>query len=482
MNIVRAMVCGALLVQSMSAGAQGTIDGTVYDSLRTRAPLENATVVLLERSKYATTDALGRFRIDSVPDGHYTLGFMHPVLDSLDLEGPVVAVDVSGGHAAVVTLATPGASTLYARICGGAHDAETGVVIGRISDVDARKPLGAATVSTDWTEFTLVGSRPVGHRMRVATKTSANGTYALCGVPTNVAFDLTGELAGFKAGPAPLDMEGRMISRVDLALSLKDSAARGGSTGDSSAVTASAHGTATLRGVAHNAEGKPLRDAVVGVLGTVDSARTDAAGAFVVEHIPAGTRTVELRSIGMLPERKSIDFATNAVRDVTLTSTRKAQNLATVAVEGESVVALATGFAGFEARREHGLGRFVTPQDISKHSYPDLVSILRDAGGVTVECNATKVLQGISCYPMAYMLGVSGPRGVKCVPNYYLNGVQFLVDGPGPPARHPLTDLNAAAPPSAIRGVEIYNNPGQIPAEYDQSSSTGCGSVVIWTR
>ena len=75
----------ALALGSANAGAQGSIAGTVFDSLRTRAPLAGATVVLVERSRYATADARGRFRFDSVPDGHYTIGFMHPVLDSLDL-------------------------------------------------------------------------------------------------------------------------------------------------------------------------------------------------------------------------------------------------------------------------------------------------------------------------------------------------------------------------------------------------------------
>ena len=51
-----------LALSSMRAGAQGSIAGTVYDSLRTHAPLANATVVLVERSQYATTDARGRFR------------------------------------------------------------------------------------------------------------------------------------------------------------------------------------------------------------------------------------------------------------------------------------------------------------------------------------------------------------------------------------------------------------------------------------
>src|ERR1035437_4852695 len=86
MSRIRAL--GLLVLSSANASAQGGISGTVFDSLITHAPLANATVVLVERSKYVATDAHGRFRIDSVPDGRYTLSFIHPVLDSLGLPGP----------------------------------------------------------------------------------------------------------------------------------------------------------------------------------------------------------------------------------------------------------------------------------------------------------------------------------------------------------------------------------------------------------
>ncbi|MBI3568120.1 MAG: hypothetical protein HY084_07965 [Gemmatimonadetes bacterium] len=84
-RIIRSLSGVVFMLLSARAGAQGSIVGTAYDSLSTRGPLANATVVLVERARYATADARGRFRIDSVPDGHYTIGCLHPVLDSLDL-------------------------------------------------------------------------------------------------------------------------------------------------------------------------------------------------------------------------------------------------------------------------------------------------------------------------------------------------------------------------------------------------------------
>ncbi len=98
--LTRAFIVALLSAAATAAPAraQGSITGTVFDSLRTRAPLAIATVVLVLHSRYVTTDARGRFRIDSVADGRYTIGVVHPVLDSLDLQLPVVPVAVSAGR------------------------------------------------------------------------------------------------------------------------------------------------------------------------------------------------------------------------------------------------------------------------------------------------------------------------------------------------------------------------------------------------
>ena len=101
------------------ATAQGTVTGRVFDSLSTRGPLANATVVLVERGKYVTTGASGEFRLDSIPAGHYSLGLMHAVLDSFDLVIPVVPVSVADGEITKIVLSTPTARAAYARACAG---------------------------------------------------------------------------------------------------------------------------------------------------------------------------------------------------------------------------------------------------------------------------------------------------------------------------------------------------------------------------
>jgi hypothetical protein len=99
------------------ATAQGTVVGRVLDSLGTHGPLANATVVLVERGKYATTGTRGEFRFDSIPEGHYSLGLMHAVLDSFDLVVPPIPVTVANGQITEIVMTTPTARTAYALGC-----------------------------------------------------------------------------------------------------------------------------------------------------------------------------------------------------------------------------------------------------------------------------------------------------------------------------------------------------------------------------
>ncbi len=470
------------------AGAQGRISGIVYDSLRTHGPLVNATVVLIEPSRYATTDDKGRFTFDSVAPGKYSIGFTHDVLDSLDLQGPIATANVVAGAGASVVLAVPSATTMYGRLCPAVHDTSTGMVIGRVRDVDDQSALANAAVSTEWAEYVISGGRAVPSRMHAATKSGPGGIYLLCGIPTNVALEVRTELAGIVVGPSPLDMHGRIFSRVDFAISRKDDAARemplAATHGDSIAFAAYGPGTAALRGVVHGADGKPLKDAVVSVIGTERSGRSDAAGAFRVEQIPAGTRAIEVKSIGMMPVTFSMDFPTHGTRDTTVGVTKQAQQLKAVSVE-ERAAQLSPMLAdGFATRQAHGLGSFLTAKDLAKHNYPTLTAVLEGVRGM-------HIAYGTKGYPLPQMLGVMDLGTDYCIPNFWIDGTPYHVDGAVPNAstsakapspKFPYSDITDMVRPDQIKGIEVYTSPGEVPAQYDKFSSTGCGSIVIWTR
>src|SRR6266508_3032128 len=84
-RIVGAMrVSFLLLLVPQVALSQGAVLGTVYDSLA-HAPLRDADVWVRGSDRHAQTNGSGRFRLDSIAPGHYTLFVSHPGLDSAGL-------------------------------------------------------------------------------------------------------------------------------------------------------------------------------------------------------------------------------------------------------------------------------------------------------------------------------------------------------------------------------------------------------------
>jgi hypothetical protein len=407
------------------------------------------------------------------------------LLDSLDLELAPAPVAVTANRSAAIVLATPSAATAYAAICPTSHESGSGVVMGRVRDVDERTPLADADIATEWTNYLIVGGRAAGHRVHADVHTNRGGVYLLCGVPTRVPLELHAELAGFSAGPALLALDDRLMRRVDFAVSRRDSAALAIALGDSGGAR---RGTASLKGAVRGADGQALRDAVVEVVGTVRSARTDAAGAFLLEGIPAGTRTIEARSIGFLPEHSMLDFETNAARDTALTISRRAQDLKADTVKAAVKVLSAMETDGFAERRRHALGAYLIASDIARHQYPNLGTVLGEMRGVHLERDGRGA-------PVVYL---NGTIAGYCPPNVYLDGTLYMqsptaagiqsgAKGSASPTQRIVSsgsfdELSLIARPDLIKGIEIYTSPGTIPAQYDMMSSTGCGSIVIWTR
>ena len=461
-------VVGLLSALAGSLEGQGRISGTVFDSLDTRAPLAHAMVVLVESGRAATTDARGRFQFDGVAAGHYTLGFMHPLLDSLGITLPPVGVDHPAGARSVVWLATPAPATLHGRLCPDTSDTETGVVIGRVRDVDDDVPLAQATVRTSWTEFVLSSTARADRRVETVASTNGDGVYRLCGVPVRLLLDVEAIAGGFRAGPRRVAVDLRLVTRVDFAVTHKDSAAR-----DSPAGAPARDGTASILGTVRDARGRAIRGATASVLGGDRSVRSDTAGAFSLTAIPAGTRTLETRPMGLPPETSTFDLPTGGARTVELTMTRSVPVLAPVTVVASRSAGTAMAKSGFFERRRQGLGAFMTAEEIARLHALELGGVLERMRGVRT------VYWGGA--PMPSQLGAAGRT---CVPTFFVDGMVFMVDGPRLSAstHYPFSDLSGAIVPEFIRGIEIYSSPGTIPAQFDRSSFTGCGSVVIWTR
>ena len=359
---------------------------------------------------------------------------------------------------------TPRRAATYKRVCPGAYNDESAVVIGRVRDVDDQSLIPEATVTAEWTEVIGTGSRAVTKPFRVTSRTNSEGVYVLCGLPSSEPMLVHAEFAGVHAGPIPFWLDDRMVDRANFGLSRRDSAALLVAIADTTSA-ARAAATASLRGRVVGDNGRPMRDAAVALIGAQGSVHTDSSGAFRIDRIPAGTRTIVVRYIGLLPVTVPMDFATNAARDTLFSIGKKAQALRPVEIRENAGLTSWMERNGFEDRRKMGLGAFVTEQDVRSRNVNELIDALEGVRGVHVSRNKAA---GIG-FPEPYFLGA----GSSCTPNYFLDGVPFNGD---------FRQLTGIVPPHVIKGIEVYSSRGTIPALYDRTSSTGCGSIAIWTR
>ncbi|MEP6691040.1 MAG: carboxypeptidase-like regulatory domain-containing protein, partial [Gemmatimonadaceae bacterium] len=146
-----ALMLAVPLAAALAQSGTATVSGTVYDSIA-RHPLGDAVVQLIAATpggpSYTTTaDAAGRYAVAGVQAGHYSIGFYHPTVDSLGIDGPVRAVDVAGGDTRV-SLALPSARRMIAAICGVRATAtdSTALVVGHLRDASTGEPIAAGSV------------------------------------------------------------------------------------------------------------------------------------------------------------------------------------------------------------------------------------------------------------------------------------------------------------------------------------------------
>ena len=468
--VVRLSLAAAAVLAAVAARteAQATVQGGVYDSLTTRAALQDAQVTILELGRFAATDARGRFRFDSVPAGRYTITFMHPLLDSLDISAPEVPIVVPATGTIFQFLATPSPATTYSRLCITPVESRTGAIFGRVRSAVDSSPVVGARVFGSWVDMILVGTRLRREHREVGVVSGKRGEFLLCGIPNDIAVDVRATRGMLAAGPVPMQVGELLISHQDFTVPLADTGARmlSGDSGRALRPNLNAPpGGASIAGTVRTADGKPVADALVGVLGFDANARTGPAGQFLISRVPSGTRTLQLRAVGTAPRNITVDVPEGRRRDVTVVLDRRIQQLATVAVQTEGGPRdIPHSSTGFSARKKAGLGRYLTGDDIKLRAAATVIDVLAMAGGVSRDWS--------SAGPTVTIRGSTG----RCTPSVFLDGMSISTG-----ERGSIAELEGLVQPAAITGVEVYPGPF-IPGQFDRSAQTGCGTIAIWTR
>ncbi len=434
------------------AAAVVSVEGLAYDSLM-RRPLPDAMIAVEGTGRSAISDAKGRFRLDSVPEGTRVFMMQHAAFDSLGLSGVSVRVTVQRKMSRVV-FGVPSFETLWRAACGDQPaPRDSALVFGTVRDAANLEPTSNAMVEGAWVDLvgggkslTSIGQR----RWRRTAATDARGEYALCGVPVSTALTLraaidTARVTSIELAPTAQRVQRRdlMVSRAVIATA---QAARPDDTTRTDSRPQQAAGpSGVVAGIVTNASGMAVANAAVAV-DTMAEVRTGEDGRFLVRDVPIGTRQLSIVAIGMTPYTATFDLREGDTAKLVIPMS-SVQTLSEV-----SVKATATGSIrerGIDERKMVGLGYFRDSTFIA--SVPYMASALRAIPGV--------IVSGHPYRPVVYSQACSGFR-------VYQDGQPILVDELG------TMDLRS------IAQLEIYTRNA---APADVPGGRGC-AILVWTK
>lgn len=436
------MLFPLLLVPQIAAG-QRSVVGTVYDSLL-HAPLRDADVWVRGSERRAQTDGNGRFRLDSIAPGRYTLLVSHPGLDSAGLFTLAVPVNITGSESASLSVATPSLATLWLRRCGQEllTRSDSGLIFGFVQDVKTQSHLAGAGVLLQW--LRIVQTDPVNVQIQpreLTASTDSTGTYYACGVASTMKIGLRAYAQRDSSGLIDLQLGARRVGRQDLTVSL-----------------APAREPAVLRGQATTLEQTPLWSGRVFVREGAGTVINDD-GTFTIRGVAPGTQWVSVQAIGRAPTGQAVDFRPGDTTWLPVALGPLPVTLAPVRVTGQQSRLL----ADFEERRRagSGLGYYRGEEEIA--GMASMRSVLSSMPSIQLVRG-----RGNTDF-MALLPNPSvGGRG-WCVPALYIDG--FLADW----------DQVHTYKPKDLVGVEMYPRASSAPLQYQQVA-TGCGVVLIWTK
>ena len=405
-----------------------------------------------------TTDDRGRYRLDSLLAGRYSVGLSHPILDSLELTLPPRRIEIGEGQHARLELSLPSGAALREMNCPEVIlPPGSGVLLGQVRDADADKSLAGAVVVVSWSDLAIDRAtlKVSGAEHTVGAPTNADGLYRFCGLPTDSWLAVQIQHAG-RGGSVLRASIADTVGVAVLNVAFSTEAARAIAQNDTAAGSESRpapllSGSASVSGTVLGETGQPLAGVQLRVLETAAVTRTDSAGRYALSALPAGTQLLEAKRIGYrivqqpvhLLRGRGVEAAIRLQRVVSLDSIR--------------IVAQRSRYREFERNRKGGFGRYLTEDDIAKRNPIRVSDLLRMMPGFRI------VGVGFDAKVMSSRGSVSLSRRA-CEVNVVIDGMQ-----------HQEIDF---VQPSDIGAMEVYAGSAGAPVLYDRY----CGLIVIWTK
>jgi hypothetical protein len=226
----------------------------------------------------------------------------------------------------------------------------------------------------------------------------------------------------------------------------------------------------TLTGIVITADGRPVANAQVRMVGAEAVVLTGVDGRFLLVNLSPGVQTLDVRMLGYTQVLLPVEIESGLTRSVKVALLVEPVALPAVEITEES--SLSPGLRSFYERRSRGGGHFFTHEQIAKMHPRVVTDVLRRVPGVQIQAVAGPY-ETTYLVRMGRATGGLGARPCPCL--FYINGAPF-----------PLTAdlaINQFIAPDDIEAIEVYTGTSRIPSQFSSNMHNArCGVVVIWTR
>ena len=227
--------------------------------------------------------------------------------------------------------------------------------------------------------------------------------------------------------------------------------------------------TGVIDGVVTDSTLRPIPMAEISVLRTPLKLYTNQRGLFRIVDVAAGQYILIVRRIGFRPMSQLIEVQQNDTLRVAYELAQLPKNIldtVRVVAEGGS-----QDLRDFELRRQHGVGEFLSREQIGRRGSVELADLMRGFRSISIAQNSKAgIAEQIAYNRRDYgNFLTSGPGACP---------MQVIVDGMNMPSGF---DLNLGPLVSQIAGIEVYGGPSTAPPQF-QGVDRRCGLILIWTR
>ena len=212
---------------------------------------------------------------------------------------------------------------------------------------------------------------------------------------------------------------------------------------------------ATLSGKVRQSDGnQPLADVEVTLPALSRRTVTQPDGSFAFADLPSGALRMVLRRIGYQPVDTVQHISAAGIVTIELRMTTSAVVLDSIAVTAD-FERRRVRMAGFERRRQVGIGTYLDRTDLKAKERQSLKTLLGH--------------YGIAEAPPLRSRASSINRGCRAP--------QLIVDGVRRPSLKDLREFQV----QDLEAIEVYTGTARVPLEFEWGDAS-CGVIVLWTR